>query len=112
VFFVADLPEMDGAFLVDPRLRLRVARKEHDDLRAAQQQLATFQPTAEQVAAWLLLITAEARQQGAVLVITEAARAWLAAQMPAFAAAWQAYAAMVAPEPLPVASGIAGVLVR
>jgi hypothetical protein len=112
VFFVADLPEMDGAFLVDPRLRLRVARKEHDDLRAAQQQLATFQPTAEQVAAWLLLITAEARQQGAVLVITEVARAWLAAQMPAFAAAWQAYAAMVAPEPLPAASGIAGVLVR
>jgi len=112
VFFVADLSEMDGAFLADPRLRLRVARKEHDDLGAAQQQVANFQPSAEQLAAWLLLITAEARQQGAVLVITDAARGWLTAKMPAFAAAWPHYAALTSPERLPADSGIAGMLVR
>lgn len=57
-FFVADFPEMDGAFVENASLDLLVARKEYDELRATQRQTATFEPTPEQVVAWLSLLGA------------------------------------------------------
>jgi hypothetical protein len=111
VFFVADLPELDGLWLADPHAVPIVARKEYDDLRAAAAG-AAFEPDAEQALAWLLLLTAKGREQGARLVVTDAAVAWLQARSPAFAAAWPRFVAAAGARPLPAATGIAGHEVR
>lgn len=84
VFFVADLPEMDGAFRADPRLDLLVARQAYDDLLAAQGHNPNFDPSPDQIAAWLLLLTSRAREQHNSFVITDAAIEWLSARVPGF----------------------------
>lgn len=111
VFFVADLPEMDGAFRCNPRLELRVARKEYDDLlQDPQLRAAASEP--QQVVAWLLgVIRADAVRRGARLCITDQAVDYLTTRLPAFAAAWPQFLQVSRAERLPPAVGIAGVRV-
>lgn len=111
-FFVADFPEMDGAFVENASLDLLVARKEYDELRATQRQTATFEPTPEQVVAWLSLLALQQRQKGAEFVITARAVQWLEERVPAFAAAWPRFVQQVQATPLPADAGFAGYLVR
>lgn len=112
VFFVADLPELDGAFRVDPRLELRLARKEYDDLLVRPELRAAANDPAL-VVAWLGgVIRADAARRGAALVVTDRAVAWLGERLPAFAAAWPGFVQQAGAERLPADSGIAGVVVR
>ncbi|MCA8978281.1 MAG: glycosyltransferase family 39 protein [Planctomycetes bacterium] len=106
-FFVADFPEMDGAFLADPNLDLRVARKEYDDLLAIQQEVR-FEPTPEQITAWLSMLHRQARQAGARFVITDRAVAWMTDRAPRFAAAWPMFLQLSGAERLAASAGIAG----
>ncbi len=111
VFFVADFPEMDGAFLANVRLELLVARKEYDELRAAQRATAGFEPNAEQIVGWLSLLAMQQQQKGARLVITDRAVLWLTARVPSFAAAWPQFVKQAKAERLPATAGIDGVVV-
>ena len=84
VFFVADLPEMDGAFSANPRLDLLVARQAYDALLAAQGHDPDFEPSPDQIAAWLLLLTSGARDPHSSFVITDTAIEWLSVRVPGF----------------------------
>lgn len=106
VFFVADFPEMDGAFRMDPRLDLVLARKEHDELRAG-----GFEPTAEQIGGWLTLLLAQARDRQKRFVITDRAVSWLAERVPAFAAGFELFRTRSGARRLPAAAGIDGYVI-
>lgn len=111
-FFVADFPEMDGAFVVDASLELLVARKEYDELRAAQRGTASFEPAPDQIVAWLSLLTLQQQKKGAALVITARAVQWLEGRVPAFAAAWPLFVQQMHVVPLAAGTGIVGFVVR
>jgi hypothetical protein len=109
VFLVADVPEMDGAFLADLQLDLVVAFKEEVDLERTAGAAVTL--TQEQLAAWLELHAHRARARGARLVVTDLAVAWLQRRQPAFAPAWRAFAERAGAQRLDAASGLAGVVI-
>lgn len=111
VFFVADFPELDGLWLAEVKCNPRVARKEYDELRAAQVGGAAFQPDPEQIVAWLGLLALQARQQQARFVVTDLAVAWLGERLPAFAIAWPKFVQQAAAVRLDPATGLAGVVV-
>jgi hypothetical protein len=111
-FFVGDFPEMDGILVQDAHLSLLVARVEYYKLLAAQQGDAAFDPTAEQVAAWLQLLALQERQKGSWFVITERAVQFLSAHLPAFTAAWPVFVQQAHPVPLPADAGIVGFVCR
>jgi len=112
VFFVADFPEMDGAFLAVAKLDLLVARKEFDDLRA-NPHLRGFEQQPDVIAGWLAgVILKGVRDRGAQLVVTDRAVQWLIARLPAFGAAWEAFGKQAGAVRLPAEAGIAGVVVR
>lgn len=105
-FFVADLPEMDSAQRADPTMSLLVGRKECDDLMAT-----GIVPTPPMIAVWLAQKVAEAKAAGEQLVVTDLARAYLVARVPAFDDGWRMFASQAHAEPMPAASGIAGMRV-
>ncbi|MBM4060788.1 MAG: hypothetical protein FJ265_06800 [Planctomycetes bacterium] len=107
-FLVADFPEMDGAFVVDPRLDLLVARARYDDWRGG----TGREPTAAEIAGVLQFVAHEQRQRGAQLVVTDAAVTWFAQRWPAFGPGFAQFAAAAGAERLDPATGIAGVRVR
>ena len=108
VFFVADYPQMDGAHFADASLDLIVARKELLDFAA----LSAAPPTAEQIAAWLMLKRAEAQTKGASLVVPAATVLWCEERLPAFAAGWRLFSAGASAAPLDAGTGLDGYLVR
>lgn len=110
-FFVADFPELDGIWLVDPRIDPRVARKEFDDLRA-NPALRGIEQQPAAVAAWLSgVILANARGRGARLVVTDEAVRWLQERLPAFGEGFAAFTAANGAQRLDPATGIAGIVV-
>jgi hypothetical protein len=111
VFFVADWHEMDSAFLVDPRLDLKVGNKEYDDLATAQRQQG-FDVTPAMVAGWLTMIAGETRQKGARLVITDRAVQWMTAHVPAFGEGWSIFAETAGATRLGADRGVTGWVVE
>ena len=111
MFFVADFPELDGLWLADVKCNPRVARKEYDELRAAQAGAAQFEPSPEQIGGWLGLLALQAKQQQARFVVTDRAVAWLGERLPAFAQAWPKFVQQSAAVRLDPPIGIAGVVV-
>jgi len=107
VFVVAEFPEMDGAFVVDPRLDIMVALELHGGFIAS----TGRPPTAPEAIAGVLAGALKARQRGARFVVTDRAVEWMSQRVDGFAALWSRLTPAAVVERLPTVTGIEGLIV-
>lgn len=108
VFFVAGFPEMDGIHVIDAKLDPLVALERYDVFVAEQGR----EPTPVEAAASIVAAAVQARAQGAALVVTDRAIAWLASRVPGCGPLITARLPTLRASRLPAAAGIAGLVIE